>query len=265
MTSPSSERIIITDTGDVIFTLRNQGAPLAVWDQAVKENSKTKDPEDEHEDEPLNDATPDIRADDLNQSVPRQAALPDVVYQVSSQHLVCASPKFKSELTSWRESLKRDDGLYHVNTTNWDPEAFDILLNVLHLRFRQVPKSLSLELLAKIAILVDYYRCWEAFDLIADVWITHLRAKCSFPQTYGRNLMLWILISWVFKLEKEFTVSTLRASIESDEAILRSMQLSIPLAILQAIETRRSELIQGAIGVCQGWFDKFCSGCCCIQ
>ncbi|CAI9632716.1 unnamed protein product [Alternaria burnsii] len=101
MTSPSSERIIIADTGDVIFTLRNQGAPLAVWDQAVEENSETKDPEDEHEDEPLNDAAPDIPADDLNQSVPRQAALPDVVYQVSSQHLVCASPKFKSELTSW--------------------------------------------------------------------------------------------------------------------------------------------------------------------
>jgi len=31
------------------------------------------------------------------------------------------------------------------------------------------------------------------------------------------------------------------------------------------IETCRSELIEGAIDVCQGWFDKFCSGYCCIQ
>ena len=233
MTSPSSERIIIADTGDVIFTLRNPGAPSCNWDQAVEENSEIQDPEDEHKDEPLNDATSDTCADDLNQPVPRQAALPDVVYQVSSQHLVCASPKFKSELTSWSESLKRDDGLYHVNTTDWDPEAFGILLNVLHLRFRQVPKSLGLELLAKIAILVDYYRCWEAFDLIADVWITHLRAKCSVPETYSRDLMLWILISWVFKLEGEFNESTFWASIKSDEPILRNMELSIPPAILR--------------------------------
>jgi hypothetical protein len=92
MTSPSSERIIIADTGDVIFTLRNPGAPFAVWDQAVEENSEIQDPEDEHKNGPLNDATSDTCADDLNQPVPRQAALPDVIYQVSSQHLVCASP-----------------------------------------------------------------------------------------------------------------------------------------------------------------------------
>ncbi|CAN9250766.1 unnamed protein product [Alternaria alternata] len=265
MTSPPSERIIIADTGDVIFTLQSPGAPFAVWDQAPEENSEIQDPEAEHEDKPSNDATSDARADDPNQHVPRQATLPDVVYQVSSQHLICASPKFKSELISWSESLKWDDGLYHAHTTDWDPEAFGILLNVLHLRFRQVPKSLSLELLAKMAILVDYYRCWESFDLIADVWITHLRAKCSVPETYGRDLMLWILISWVFKLEDEFAVSTFRALVKSDEPILRNMELSIPPAILQAIETRRSELIQGVIGVCQGWFDKFCSGYWCIR
>ncbi|RYN29462.1 hypothetical protein AA0115_g5275 [Alternaria tenuissima] len=61
MTSPPSERIIVADTGDVIFTLRNPGAPFAAWDQAVEDKSEIQDPEDEHKDEPLNDATSDTR------------------------------------------------------------------------------------------------------------------------------------------------------------------------------------------------------------
>lgn len=108
-----------------------------------------------------------------------------------------------------------------------------MLLNILHLRFRQVPRSLSLEFLAKLAMLVDYYRCWEAFDLIAEVWITDLRARYAGPTTYGRELMLWMLVSWVSKLKTEFNLSTLMALRQSDETGLRDMELGTPPAILR--------------------------------
>ncbi|KAI4950389.1 hypothetical protein J4E91_004271 [Alternaria rosae] len=225
MALPASERIVIAETGDVFLTLRNPGAPFAVWefdteddDAAGEINFEEEGNEQEGEEENANreglrqkkrkmvvrlregaedqdmsgdGANPGPMTDDTI-----QPAHPSLVYQVSSQHLITASPKFKSELTSWSESVKGDDGFYHVNTTDWDPEAFAIMLNVLHLRIRKVSKSLSLELLAKVAMLVDYYRCWEAFDLIADVWIKDLRKKHPVPKTYGRKLMLWMLISW---------------------------------------------------------------------
>ncbi|KAI4629129.1 uncharacterized protein J4E87_003390 [Alternaria ethzedia] len=218
MTPPANanERVVIAESGDVLLTLRNPGAPFAVWereaedgDAADKSVIKEEGKEDEDADQDLKvEGPPQKRRrmaersrqgaeiqDDLGDDPER----PCFVYQVSSQHLITASPKFKSEIMSWSENHKTDDGFYHMDTADWDPEAFAILLNMLHLRFRQVPKMLSLELLAKVAKLVDYYQCWEAFDLIADVWVRHARAYHPIPGTYSRELMLWILVAWVFK------------------------------------------------------------------
>jgi hypothetical protein len=45
MTLPPNERIVIADTGDVFFTLRNPGAPFAVWERAIEEGNKTEQKE----------------------------------------------------------------------------------------------------------------------------------------------------------------------------------------------------------------------------
>lgn len=67
--------------------------------------------------------------------------------------------------------------------------------------------------------------------MIADIWVTHLRAICPVPGTYGRELTLWMLVSWVFKLKNEFTLSTMRALRQDDEPTIRDMELGIPPAI----------------------------------
>lgn len=60
--------------------------------------------------------------------------------------------KFRSELSeSWSESTKGEDGLHHLTVEDWELEVFNILLNILHLRNRQVPPSLTLETLDKMA------------------------------------------------------------------------------------------------------------------
>ena len=252
MTPPANanERVVIAEYGDVLLTLRNPGAPFAVWeceaedgDAANESVIKEEGKEDEDPDQDQKVEGPPQKKRGLaerssqgaeNQDVSGDdAECPCFVYQVSSQHLITASPKFKSELTSWSESLKGEDGFYHINTTDWDQEAFTILLNMLHLRFRQVPKSLSLELLAKVAMLVDYYRCWEAFDLIADLWITDLRKEHKIPQTYSRESMLWMLVSWVFKLDEVFSSTTKNALLQNDEPSVRDMALGIPPVIIR--------------------------------
>jgi len=237
MAPPQDSPIIIAENGDVLFTLRDPGLAFAVWERAENdiENHADEGRDEKHDassaDAPSDDTTLDTPTTTPNQPAPSESIQPDVVYKVSFQHLICTSPKFKSELTSWSESRKKDDGFYHVGTEGWNPEALVIFLNILHLRYRQVPRSLSLELLAEIAKLVDYYRCWEAFDLIADVWITQVRKTHPVPMNYCRELMLWMLISWVFKLDTEFASTTLRALRQNGEENIRDMELGIPPAI----------------------------------
>ena len=244
MTQSLDSRVII-ETGDAFFTLRNPCAAFAVWEWAAEETDSTERAEKESEevkvisanetgsDTLINETSSDTLINDSDQHTQDEATRPVVVYHVSSQHLITASPKFRTELTSWSESRKGEDEFYHIHTDDWDPESLEIVLNVLHLRFRQVPRSLDLELLAEVAMLVDYYRCWEAFDLIADVWIKDIRKTQPVPKKYGRDLMLWMLISWVFKLEAEFSLCTLRALRQNDEPTLRDMELGIPPAILR--------------------------------
>jgi len=180
-----------------------------------------------------------------------------LVFRVSSKLLMNASPRFRKELTSWGESLKAEDDLYHLEASDWDPEAFGILLNTLHLRHRKVPKELTLEMLAKVAVLVDYYKCWEAFDFIAPIWITHARKHWPVDLTVTRHSMLWMMVSWVFKLPREFTYTTERVIRLSREEHVRDLGLGIPKSILAAMESRRTQTIAKALDVCRYWMDKF--------
>jgi hypothetical protein len=113
---------------------------------------------------------------------------PTIVYQVSSRHLVSASPEFHSELTGPSgNSFKAADGLYYSTTFKWDPEALSIPLNIVHLRHRQVAKQLTVEMFA------NHYIGWGAFDLISSVWINDVRRNWQLRLTYDRDLMLWML------------------------------------------------------------------------
>ena len=58
-------------------------------------------------------------------------------------------------------------GLFHIDAEDWDAETFLIYLQILHLRNRQVPRIVTLEIMAKMAILVDYYDCGEAVKLLS--------------------------------------------------------------------------------------------------
>ncbi|PVH91883.1 hypothetical protein DM02DRAFT_702549, partial [Periconia macrospinosa] len=133
----------------------------------------------------------------------------EIHYLVSSRHLMLASPWFRRTLTrdGFIEASKDpSDGRYHVLASDWDEEALLILLNIFHVRTRQVPTTVSLEMLAKVAVLVDYYELQNAEVMERDTrdWITELRRSVKIPSTYCRDLMLWICISRVFYMSADF-------------------------------------------------------------
>ncbi|KAJ4294417.1 hypothetical protein N0V90_008107 [Kalmusia sp. IMI 367209] len=157
-----------------------------------------------------------------------------IFYYVSSRHLMLASPWFKRALTNkgWTESGRdKKDGLFHLTAIDWDSEAFLVMLNIFHIRNRQVPRNICfLDFLAKMAVLVDYYECSEAVELYIDMWVDDLKTKIAIPAVYNRDLVLWIWISWVFDLEEQFKSATLVA-IQRCTAPLCTLGLPIPSEI----------------------------------
>ncbi|KAK8071902.1 hypothetical protein PG996_005250 [Apiospora saccharicola] len=122
----------------------------------------------------------------------------DIRMRLSSRHLILASPYFKKMLLGpWRESTSvLGSSHFVIEEEGWDDDALLILMHVIHGRTRSVPRFVSLETLAKIAVLVDYYQCHEVVEFVTPIWIGRL--KWSLPQEYCRDLVLWCLVSWVF-------------------------------------------------------------------
>ncbi|KAF2258087.1 hypothetical protein CC78DRAFT_572744 [Lojkania enalia] len=172
-----------------------------------------------------------------------------IQYQVSSRHLMLASPWFKRALMreGWSESNRDAD------------EAFLILMNILHLRNRQVPRTLSLELLAKIAVLIDYYECSEAVEVFSDLWTSRLKKTVDIPNLFTRDLVLWLCVSWVFRMPVQFEQVTRVAITQSIDETFDTLELPIPLKVTAAIDDARIKGIESLVSGFNTLSGKFLS------
>jgi len=135
-------------------------------------------------------------------------------FRVSSRHLALASPVFKSALTGgWKESTKIEGGLRTIKTQGWDATALGIFLNAIHGQCKKVPRTLTLEMLAKIAVIIDYYAAHETMEILSTVWIGNLRGQLTTLRD-RRTTALWIFISWVFGDSPSFKGATTAAVLE---------------------------------------------------
>jgi hypothetical protein len=209
----------IDPDADTIITLKNASNIFAPWDDEERDRLA-------QELEMLSLAAPNV-------TEPGDTDNNDVYFRVSSRHLMLASPWFRRVLKKegWSESSRSaEDGLFHITAADWDEEAFLILLNIFHLRNRDVPRKVALETLAKIALLVDYYECGEAIELFTAMWISSLKTSTKIPVVYNRDLILWIWISWVFNESDCFRIASDIAMKQSDET-LRNLDLPIPATV----------------------------------
>jgi hypothetical protein len=150
-----------------------------------------------------------------------------VTFRVSSRHLALASPVFKSALTGgWKESAKTE-GEHQINTQGWDTTAFSIFLNAIHCQYRQVPRSLELEMLAKVAVIVDYYAAHQAIEILSPIWINALRPRLPTTTCHNKTIALWICISWVFGDSSAFETAT-KVAIHHGRSKMTNFGLPIP-------------------------------------
>ena len=155
---------------------------------------------------------------------------PIVRFRVSSRHLILASSYFNRMLKGpWKESNIEPGCDYTISARDWDVDALLILMRIIHGQARKVPRRLSLEQLAKVAVIVDYYQCTEVVEIFAERWLSRVPVPEK-PMSY-RDTILRLFVSWVFSESEPFTILTARL-LYSSRGPIKNLKLPIPESII---------------------------------
>ncbi|KAF4881470.1 hypothetical protein CGCFRS4_v015522 [Colletotrichum fructicola] len=200
---------------------------------------------------------------------------PTVKFVVSSRHLSLSSRYFKKALSElWAKTLVHsEDGRRHLQAADWDADALLILMQIFHARTKNIPRSVDLEQLAKIAVLVDYYKCHDTVKFFATLWIDSLQEQL--PSQCNRELVLWLFVSVVFRRDDIFQAITKTAVTES-KGPLPTLGLSIPerlislyaqcqlcvrsLILADRIDFRRQDGVAGILRTLDALSSSLCRG-----
>jgi len=200
-------------SGDAVLILENPNAPFAIWHGVSGDKLRPS------------------RASPVPTEDQPAAIHEPVAFLVSSRHLILASPVLKAALDGgWKESAPREtDNLREVRTEGWDVQAMVIFMSIIHHKWSQVPRDVDLELLAKIAVVADYYQTYEMAQFIGTLWVGRLRKPL--PAVYGRELVLWICVSLTFRHHGAFRHAT-KIAVRDCRGDLETLELPILSAVV---------------------------------
>ncbi|KXJ87905.1 hypothetical protein Micbo1qcDRAFT_236104 [Microdochium bolleyi] len=176
----------------------------------------------------------------------------ECIFRVSAGRLSEASPVFKSVLDAARKqrqpsSTGSDEDRLQITATKWNIEALSILLGIIHGRpAEEVPATVSLDQLTKIAVLVNHYKCHDAVEVSASRWIAALlgqseTAHLTLP--YGREAMMWLFIAWVFGKEAILSQAA-SIAILGATGPMETMGLPIPGLLVFTMDNARHKAIE---------------------
>ncbi|KAF1976048.1 hypothetical protein BU23DRAFT_566234 [Bimuria novae-zelandiae CBS 107.79] len=107
------------------------------------------------------------------------------------------------------------DGQIYITATNMDETALLNILYIIHFRNNLVPREVSLEQLARTAVLVDHFHYHEAVQIVSDIWCQHVKSVTNLPHAAARTQILQIYVALVFCQEDWFNQATQRAKLYS--------------------------------------------------
>ncbi|KAI9373347.1 hypothetical protein BJX61DRAFT_533196 [Aspergillus egyptiacus] len=254
---------IIDPDGEVVIILRNANAAFVEMDGGMAADSESQpsaEPVESSDDRvdspPTNRSSLEMMMMEKRSSASVSESATGPVdephekncfrVRVSAKHLIFASPVFKSILKGgWKEGVAfLQEGSVEITAESWDVGAFLILLRAIHGQHYDIPRKLSLEMLAKVAVIADYYDCKPALYIMFDIWVNALEEKI--PGSYCRELILWLWISWFFRLPNQFMQVTSIAMAQADDRI-SNLGLPIPDRIIGAMNDMRQRAIEDAV------------------
>lgn len=155
-----------------------------------------------------------------------------VFYLVSSKHLSLSSPLFRKGLQGpWRESVAFN-GIRRWEASDWDEYALLLFLRVIHGRSHGLHEPVSFGMVARVAVIADYYQCPEPISSFARMWTTDADFGMGLsPFPLSRQGVLAVCIAFVFSAEDRFKHATL-ACVRKSRQYIPTDDLPLPVAIM---------------------------------
>ncbi|CAK7565585.1 MAG: hypothetical protein SEPTF4163_003504 [Sporothrix epigloea] len=141
------------------------------------------------------------------------------------------------------------DGRIHVVLEGLDADAVITVLNIVHGRGGKdrVPKAISLEALARIAVVIDKFKLQHAVDIYADRWVDALGHPSA--RNSPRELTLWIYIAYVFQHDNIFQEATKLAAVQLTGPLPALANLPLRAKIVRDLDAQRQAVIEGALQI----------------
>ncbi|KAF1960014.1 hypothetical protein CC80DRAFT_582286 [Byssothecium circinans] len=136
------------------------------------------------------------------------------------------------------------DGKYYLVAKDLDEKALEIFFNIIHNKGSRVPGRITLDMLAKIAVMVDYYDCAHAVGRYPTDW-SHAFGKL--PISSMRETILWICVGLIFRQKERFATATRVALLESKFVSLP--HLNLPIGNVLFIKEKRQTLFLKVLDV----------------
>lgn len=156
-------------------------------------------------------------------------------FKLSSTVLIDTSSYFKKSLSNDWNTIEPEPGYKWTLVANdWDGEAFFLLMSILHNKPQYVPRKIELEMLAKVAVLVDYYGCHEVVQPWVERWLLNSYIAMVEPY-YSRELLLKMMISWVFSDRNLFRHVT-EIAIRTSRGPIHTLGLPIPKTVVGKLD-----------------------------
>ncbi|KAK1657765.1 hypothetical protein BDP55DRAFT_566577 [Colletotrichum godetiae] len=240
--------------GDVVLVLENANPAFALWEQCttaglqevnLAADSPVADNGSVHPQTPEAETHPPMSSYDETRVQSPASTIPCVEFIVSSRHLTFSSHYFKAQLCGpWAEaSVHSQDGRRHTRIRDWDADAL-ILMQIFHAKTGNTPRLIDLEQLAKIAVLVDYFSCYNTVRFFSTLWIDALKEQL--PSQCNRELVLWLFVAVVFRRDDIFQTITKTAVTES-KGPLPTLGLPFRGDLIDQIDFRRQDAIAGIL------------------
>ncbi|KAI9371073.1 hypothetical protein BJX61DRAFT_544042 [Aspergillus egyptiacus] len=232
---------ILDPRGEVILLVRNSNSPFAPWTDEgtipeasgysyghrldlLELSSNSSSPEETEQDD-----KEDKEEEDK-----------EIRIQVSARHLTLGSPFFNSMLSNtWKEGKEfQANGRIELVIDGWDIEALLVVMHIIHAQLDKVPRSLDVELLAKVAAIADYYSV-DAVKFFGRIWMPGCGSAQLVMTKDSRGLLLWVWASYYFKDARGFRDSTVHC-LHQHKGPISSLGLPIPGAIIDTMNQRRN-------------------------
>ncbi|KAL4864177.1 hypothetical protein BDV12DRAFT_176514 [Aspergillus spectabilis] len=141
-----------------------------------------------------------------------------VHFQISEKHIKFAAQVFNRLLIPKK--------LSNMVMRGFDSEALLIVLNVIHAKFETVPRQVSLEQLARICAVAEYFECWSALRFCIDMWLPHVRKSMSHVR-FLRDLVLWLWLACELRFDEDWRDAAMKVIYQSPGPV-PSLRLPFP-------------------------------------